>query len=72
MVGSAARRGCGAAVVFAAGFAEAGSGALQAELAAAAGAMPVLGPNCDGLVAFHRRRAVGRRAGAAAGRAASR
>ena len=46
-------RGCGSAVVFAAGFAEAGGGALQAELRSAAGSLPVLGPNCDGLIAFH-------------------
>ena len=41
--------------MFAAGFAEAGAGALQAELrrAAAEPALPVIGPNCDGLVAFH-------------------
>ena len=53
VIGSAARIGCGAAVVFAAGFAEAGATVLQAELVSAAGAMPVLGPNCDGLVSFH-------------------
>jgi acetate---CoA ligase (ADP-forming) len=53
VVGTAARLGCGAAVVFAAGFAEAGAVGLQAQLVAAAGTMPVLGPNCDGLVAFH-------------------
>jgi acyl-CoA synthetase (NDP forming) len=50
---SARARGCGGAVVFAAGFAEAGAGELQAELRAAAGSLPVLGPNCDGLIAFH-------------------
>jgi acetyl-CoA synthetase len=53
VIGAAARRGCGAAVVFAAGFAEAGATALQSELVAAAGGMPLLGPNCDGLVSFH-------------------
>jgi acetyl-CoA synthetase len=50
---SARARGCGSAVVFAAGFAEAGEGDLQASLGAAAGSLPVLGPNCDGLIAFH-------------------
>jgi acyl-CoA synthetase (NDP forming) len=55
VVRSAGRRGCGGLVVFAAGFAEAGGAGLQAELtdAAAAYALPVIGPNCDGLVAFH-------------------
>jgi acetyl-CoA synthetase len=60
VVRAAGRRGCGGLVVFAAGFAEAGSGALQAELAeaAASAGVPVLGPNCDGLVAFHSRAAL--------------
>ncbi len=53
VIRTAARRGCGAAVVFAAGFAEAGATALQSELVAAADGMPLLGPNCDGLVSFH-------------------
>ncbi|HTE61234.1 MAG TPA: acetate--CoA ligase family protein, partial [Solirubrobacteraceae bacterium] len=57
---AAGRRGCGGLVVFAAGFAEAGGAALQAELADAAAAfgLPVIGPNCDGLVAFHARAAL--------------
>ncbi|MGW2347016.1 acetate--CoA ligase family protein [Streptomyces sp. NPDC001661] len=42
--------GAGAAVVYASGFAEEGDDALQDELRAAAGDMPVLGPNCLGLV----------------------
>ena len=46
-------RGCGAAVVFAAGFAESGAVDLHAELVAAAPGMPIIGPNCDGLVSFH-------------------
>jgi acetyl-CoA synthetase len=52
---AAGRRGCGGLVVFAAGFAEAGGGALQAGLREVARefALPVIGPNCDGLVAFH-------------------
>ena len=55
VVRAAGRRGCGGLVVFAAGFGEAGGGDLQAELAAAAHAarLPVIGPNCDGMVAFH-------------------
>jgi acyl-CoA synthetase (NDP forming) len=45
-------RGCGGAVCYASGFAEVGvTGAvLQERLVAAAGAMPVLGPNCHGHV----------------------
>lgn len=42
--------GAGAAIVYAAGFAEGGNEALQDELRAAAGTMPVLGPNCLGVV----------------------
>jgi acetyl-CoA synthetase len=60
VVRAAGRRGCGSAVVYAAGFAEAGAVALQAELTAAAAefALPVIGPNCDGLVSFHCRAAL--------------
>lgn len=47
----AARLGCGGAVVFATGFAEAGSASAQAVLREAAGGIPVLGPNGNGLVA---------------------
>jgi acetyl-CoA synthetase len=42
--------GCGGAVVFAAGFAEAGRLDLHDQLVAAAGDMPVVGPNGNGLV----------------------
>jgi acetyl-CoA synthetase len=52
VVAAARARGCGGAVVFAAGFAEAGGGALQEALRDAAAGWPVLGPNCDGLIAF--------------------
>ncbi|MGZ4288722.1 MAG: acetate--CoA ligase family protein [Solirubrobacteraceae bacterium] len=48
--------GCGGAVVFSAGFAEVADGtALQAQLTAAAErhALPVCGPNCNGIVAAH-------------------
>jgi acetate---CoA ligase (ADP-forming) len=53
--------GCGAAVVFSAGFAEVGSGvALQQELIAAAARhqLPVCGPNGNGLVNMHGRAAL--------------
>jgi acyl-CoA synthetase (NDP forming) len=49
----AGARGCGGAVVFSAGFAEVSSGVgLQGDLAAAARryALPVCGPNCNGIV----------------------
>jgi acyl-CoA synthetase (NDP forming) len=42
--------GAGAAVVYAAGFAEEGNEVLEEDLRAAAGDMPVLGPNCLGVV----------------------
>ncbi|MEY8837582.1 acetate--CoA ligase family protein [Cribrihabitans sp. XS_ASV171] len=50
-----AAMGAGGAVCFASGFREAlaedaGSGDLQAQLVAAAGEMPILGPNCYGFV----------------------
>ncbi|MGW6522893.1 acetate--CoA ligase family protein [Streptomyces sp. NPDC054962] len=52
VVAQAARLGAGGVAVNAAGFAETGAdGAeLQARLVAAAGGMPVLGPNCNGFV----------------------
>jgi acetyl-CoA synthetase len=56
----AGARGCGGAVVYAAGFAEmAGGAVLQDELRAAAlrHRLPVCGPNCDGIVALHARAA---------------
>ena len=56
-VAALAGRGAGGAVCFASGFAEAEDGreagaALQADLVAAAGDMPVLGPNCYGLINY--------------------
>ena len=50
-------RGAGGAISFAAGFLEAGDDdadgeRLQAELVTAAGAMPVIGPNCYGLINY--------------------
>lgn len=55
IVGELARRGAGGAVCFASGFreaeAETGDGSsLQDALVAAAGEMPVLGPNCYGFI----------------------
>ena len=49
-VAAAAELGCGGAIVYAAGFAEAGSAELQGELVVAAGSMPVVGPNGNGMV----------------------
>ncbi|MFO1032996.1 MAG: CoA-binding protein [Hyphomicrobiales bacterium] len=43
-------KGCGGAVIYAAGFAEAGDTALQDALLAAADGMPLMGPNCYGFV----------------------
>ena len=43
---------CGGAVCFASGFAEAGGKDLQQQLVSAAGKMPVLGPNCYGLINY--------------------
>ena len=42
--------GCGGAISFASGFAETGDHDLQAAFLAAAGEMPVLGPNCYGML----------------------
>ena len=55
VVAGLAAMGAGGAVCFAAGFAEsaaedADGGGLQAALVAAAGAMPILGPNCYGVI----------------------
>lgn len=47
-----AARGAGGAVAYASGFKESGEGALQDELVAAAGEMPLLGPNCYGLINY--------------------
>ncbi len=52
IVRTAARLGAGGAVVYAAGFGETGpaGAARERELVAAAGTMPVIGPNCHGFV----------------------
>lgn len=52
VVGELAQAGCGGAVCFASGFAEAGEDNLQQRLVSAAGGMPILGPNCYGFVNF--------------------
>ncbi|MHA6799442.1 acetate--CoA ligase family protein [Bounagaea algeriensis] len=53
-VGALAQRGAGGAVCHASGFAESGGtgAALQRELVAAADGMPVVGPNCYGLLNY--------------------
>jgi acyl-CoA synthetase (NDP forming) len=43
-------KSCGGAVIYAAGFAEAGGADLQQDLLKAADGMPLLGPNCYGFV----------------------
>ena len=57
MSASSAARGAGGAICFAAGFLEAGSDdadgeRLQRELIEAAGDMPIIGPNCYGLINY--------------------
>ncbi|MGI9305895.1 MAG: acetate--CoA ligase family protein [Gammaproteobacteria bacterium] len=52
IAGELAALGCGGAVCFASGFAESGAADLQERLINAAGKMPLLGPNCYGLVNF--------------------
>lgn len=54
MVRALREKGAGGAVCFASGFAEAGGegAALQARLLQAAGAMPIIGPNCYGLINY--------------------
>ncbi len=47
-----AAMGAGGAVCFAAGWSEAGEAHLQDELIAAAGTMPILGPNCYGIINY--------------------
>ena len=54
VVAELAAAGCGGAVVYSSGFAETGPAGAdrQRELVAAAGSMPLLGPNCYGLVNY--------------------
>ncbi|MFN3954896.1 MAG: acetate--CoA ligase family protein [Pararhodobacter sp.] len=52
VVAELAAMGAGGAIAFASGWSEAGEADLQARLVARAGAMPVLGPNCYGLINY--------------------
>jgi acyl-CoA synthetase (NDP forming) len=52
IVAELAAMGAGGAVCFASGWTEAGEAELQARLVAAAGEMPILGPNCYGLINY--------------------
>ncbi|MBE1207188.1 acetate--CoA ligase family protein [Aminobacter carboxidus] len=57
VIAALAERGAGGAICFASGFLEAGNDdadgeRLQGELVAAAGDMPVIGPNCYGLINY--------------------
>ena len=47
-----AAMGAGGAICFASGWTEAGESGLQAQLVAAAGEMPILGPNCYGVINY--------------------
>jgi len=61
VIEEAGRLGCGGAVVYGAGFGETAAGVgLEEELRAAANrfALPVCGPNCDGLISLHSRAAL--------------
>jgi acyl-CoA synthetase (NDP forming) len=50
VVRALAAKGCGGAVIYAAGFAETGNANLQRQLLDAANGMPLMGPNCYGFV----------------------
>lgn len=50
VVRALAAKGCGGAVIYAAGFAETGNTELQRKLLEAANGMPLMGPNCYGFV----------------------
>ena len=52
MVGQLSAMGAGGAICFASGWTEAGEAGLQADLVAAAGDMPILGPNCYGVINY--------------------
>ncbi len=52
VVRTLAEMGAGGAICFASGWTEAGEPGLQAELVAAAGDMPILGPNCYGVINY--------------------
>ncbi len=52
VVATLSAMGAGGAVCFASGWTEAGAPELQAQLVAAAGDMPILGPNCYGVINY--------------------
>lgn len=52
VVGELSAMGAGGAICFASGWTEAGEPGLQAQLVAAAGEMPILGPNCYGIINY--------------------
>ena len=52
VVAELAEMGAGGAICFASGWTEAGEPELQARLVAAAGDMPILGPNCYGVINY--------------------
>lgn len=52
VVGALSAMGAGGAICFASGWTEAGAPELQDRLVRAAGAMPVLGPNCYGVINY--------------------
>jgi acyl-CoA synthetase (NDP forming) len=52
IVAELAAMGAGGAICFASGWTEAGEPELQARLVAAAGDMPILGPNCYGVINY--------------------
>jgi acetate---CoA ligase (ADP-forming) len=52
VVGELAAMGAGGAICFASGWTEAGEAGLQGKLVAAAGEMPILGPNCYGVINY--------------------
>ncbi len=52
VVAELATMGAGGAICFASGWTEAGEAGLQDKLVAAAGGMPILGPNCYGVINY--------------------
>jgi len=52
IVRALSKMGAGGVICFASGFTETGDPGLQAELVAAAGDMPLLGPNCYGVINY--------------------
>ncbi len=52
VVGELAAMGAGGAICFASGWTEAGEAELQDRLVATAGGMPILGPNCYGVINY--------------------